>query len=439
MYETSIITPARHDAHPQDRSDEARRSCDVEVLGAAPDPGGRNLRHARKRRALARPVGDAVGRCRREVARACRDARHGVPPRPPRVSTCRRLARGEADLLDAYVRDACPRRGSREIEGDGRDRNDIRRWRCRSRERSLGMATGAMSGSHRMPAADRAGSPPETSSREGLGGHRRVKQEIGDDSPLLARQAARRAGRDTGLRRAVPRRADRREVPPLSGRGRRRKADGTRPRGPSGSQVRVAIGCDGRGRSHSSRLGPGKPGEPGTRAAYAGHIQRGSHPARDMERSHEALVREPGLTGEARDPRRTRTLPDKEDPPRGASEPCYLPGLFPSSHSGFDRARSGGVSRPVPRDDEPSRREDGEGCPRARPRNVLRTCAEVPRVLPKEDQLKGNSVLLGTHNQQRRILKEKRLFGVFGGWHGLGRTVSRTPSGSLGYHPVVML
>ena len=31
-------------------------------------------------------------------------------------------------------------------------------------------------------------------------------------------------------------------------------------------------------------------------------------------------------------------------------------------------------------------------------------CAEVPRVLPKEDQLKGNSVLLGTHNQQRRIL-----------------------------------
>ena len=154
MYETSIITLARHNAHPQDRSDEARRSCDVEVLGAAPDPGGRNLRHARKRRALARPVGDAVGRCRREVARACGDARHGVPPRPPRVSTCRRLARGEADLLDAYVRDACPRRGSREIEGDGRDRNDIRRWRCRSCKRSFSVTTGTIFESHRMPAAD---------------------------------------------------------------------------------------------------------------------------------------------------------------------------------------------------------------------------------------------------------------------------------------------
>ena len=219
MHETSTVTPARHDAHPQDRPDGARRSCDVEVLGAAPDPGGRDLRHARKRGAPARPVGDAVGRCRREVARTCGDARHGVPPRPPRVSTCRRLARGEADLPDARVRDACPRRGSREAGGDGRDRNDARRWRCRSRGRSLGVATGAMSGSHRMPAAGRAGSPPETPSREGLGGHRRVKQGIGDDSPLLARQAARRAGRDTGLRRAVPRRAGRREVPSALGQG----------------------------------------------------------------------------------------------------------------------------------------------------------------------------------------------------------------------------
>ena len=129
---------------------------------------------------------------------------------------------------------------------------------------------------------------------------------------------------------------------PLSGRDQRRKADGTRPRGPSGNQIRVAIGRDGRGRSHSSRLGLGKPGEPGTRAAYAGHIQRGSHPARDMEGSHEALVREPGPTEEAHDPRRTRTLPDKENPLHEVNELCYLPGLFPSSHSGFDRARSGG-------------------------------------------------------------------------------------------------
>ena len=68
--------------------------------------------------------------------------------------------------------------------------------------------------------------------------------------------------------------------------------------------------------------------------------------------------------------------------------------------------RGRGVSRPVPRDDEPSRREDGEGCLRARPRNAFPIYVEIPRVLPKEDQLKGNSVLLGTHNQQRRIFKK---------------------------------
>ena len=61
-----------------------------------------------------------------------------------------------------------------------------------------------------------------------------------------------------------------------------------------------------------------------------------------MEGSHEALVREPGLTEEAHDSKRTRTLPDKENPPREVNEPCYLPGLFLNSHPGFDRARSGG-------------------------------------------------------------------------------------------------
>lgn len=131
---------------------------------------------------------------------------------------------------------------------------------------------------------------------------------------------------------------------PPSGRGRRRKADGTKPRGPSGNQICIAIGCDGRGRSFFSRLGLGKPSEPGTRAAYAGHIQRGSHLTRDMERSHKVLVRELELTEEAHDSKRIKTLPDKENPLHEVNELCYLPGLFPSSHSGFDRARSGGVS-----------------------------------------------------------------------------------------------
>ena len=251
---------------------------------------------------------------------------------------------GEADFFNAYVRDACPRCGSREAGGNGRDRNDIRRWRCRSRERSLGVTTGAMSGSHRMPAADRAGSRPRRPRARAWEGTAGPSGRPGTTPPCWpARPLAAPVGTRGCVAPSRDARADERCHPP-SGRDRRRKADGTRPRGPSGSQACVAIGRDGRGRSHSSRLGPGKPCGPGTRAAYAGHIQRGSHLTRDMERSHKVLVREPGLTEEAHDPRRTRTLPDKENPPREVNEPCYLPGLFPSSHSGFDRARSGGVS-----------------------------------------------------------------------------------------------
>ena len=251
---------------------------------------------------------------------------------------------GEADFLDAYVRDACPRCGSREIEGNGRDRNDIRRWRCRSRERSLGVTTGTIFESHRMPAADRAGSPLETSSCEGLEGIARSNRRSETTPPCwLAKLFAVLAGTRDCVVLSGNARADEKYYPP-SGKDQRRKADGTKPRGLSRNQIRVANGRDGRGRSFFSRLGPGKPSEPGTRAAYAGHIQRGSHPARDMEGSHKVLVREPGLTEEAHDSKRTRTLPDKENPPREASEPCYLPGLFPSSHSGFDRARSGGIS-----------------------------------------------------------------------------------------------
>lgn len=246
---------------------------------------------------------------------------------------------GEADFFNAYVRDACPRRGSREAGGDGRDRNDARRWRCRSRERSLGVATGAMSGSHRMPAADRAEFLLEMLSCESLKGIARSNRRSETTPPYwLAKLFAVLAGTRDCVVLSGNVWIDER-CHPLSGKDQRRKADGTKPRGLSGSQICIAIGCDGKGRSFFSRLGLGKPSESGARAAYAGHIQRGSHLIHDMERSHKVLVRESGLTEEAHDPRRTRTLPDKENPPHGASEPCYLPGLFPSSHSGFDRAR----------------------------------------------------------------------------------------------------
>lgn len=223
--------------------------------------------------------------------------------------------------------------------GDGRDRNDIRRWRCRSCKRSFSVTTGTIFESHRMPAADWTEFLLEMLSCESLKGIARSNRRSETTPPYwLAKLFAVLAGTRDCVVLSGNVWIDEKYYP-LSGKDQRRKADGTKPRGLSRNQIRVAIGCDGKGRSFFSRLGLGKPSESRTRAAYAGHIQRGSHLARDMEGSHEVLVREPGLTEEAHDPRRTRTLPDKENPLHEASELCYLPGLFLNSHSGFDRAR----------------------------------------------------------------------------------------------------
>ena len=245
---------------------------------------------------------------------------------------------GEADFLDAYVRDACPRRGSREAEGNGRDRNDIRRWRCRSRERSLRVTTGTIFESHRMPAADWTEFLLEMLSCESLKGIARSNRRSETTPPYwLAKLFAVLAGIQDCVVLSGNVWIDEKYYP-LSGKDQRRKADGTKPRGLSRNQIRVANGRDGRGRSFFSRLGLGKPSESRTRA-YAGHIQRGSHLIHDMERSHKVLVRELELTEEAHDSKRIKTLPDKENPLHEVNELCYLLELFLNSHSGFDRAR----------------------------------------------------------------------------------------------------
>lgn len=51
---------------------------------------------------------------------------------------------GEADFFNGYDRDACPRCGSPAIEGNGRDANGVRRWRCLSCGRAFNPATGTV-------------------------------------------------------------------------------------------------------------------------------------------------------------------------------------------------------------------------------------------------------------------------------------------------------
>ena len=246
---------------------------------------------------------------------------------------------GEADFFNAYVREACPRCGSREIEGNGKDPNGIRRWRCRSCRRSFSVTAGTIFESHRIPVADWTEFLLEMFSYESLKGITRSNRRSETTPPYwLAKLFAVLAGIQDDVVLSGNVQIDEKYYP-LSDKDQQRKADGTKPRGLSKNQICIAIGCDGKGRSFFSRLGLGKPSESRTRAAYASHIQKGSHLIHDMERSHKVLVRELDLTEEAHNSKLIKTLPDKENPLCEVNELCYLLELFLNSHSGFDGSR----------------------------------------------------------------------------------------------------
>ena len=249
---------------------------------------------------------------------------------------------GEADFLNAYVRDACPRCKSPEIEGNGRDSNGIRRWRCRSCGRSFSATTGTIFESHRIPVADWTEFLLETFSYESLKGMARSNRRSKTTPPYwLAKLFAVLSGIQDGVVLSGNVQIDEKYYP-LPDSEQRRRADGTKPCGLSRNLICIAVGCDDGGRSFFSRMGLGKPSEARARAAYAGHIAEGSHLIHDKERSHRVLVRELALTSEAHDSRLIRKLPDKDNPLRDVNELCFLLELFLNSHSGFDRDRLDG-------------------------------------------------------------------------------------------------
>lgn len=246
---------------------------------------------------------------------------------------------GEADFFNAYVRESCPRCKSSEIEGNGKDPNGIRRWLCKSCNRSFNVTTGTIFESHRIPVADWTEFLLEAFSYESLKGMARSNRRSKTTPPYwLAKLFAVLSGIQDGVVLSGNVQIDEKYYP-LSDAEQRRKPDGTKYRGLSRNQICIAVGCDDSGRSFFSRLGLGKPSEARTRAAYASHIREGSHLVHDMERSHRVLVSELSLTDEAHNSKLIKSLPDKENPLADVNELCFLLELFLNSHSGFDRSR----------------------------------------------------------------------------------------------------
>ena len=407
MHETSTVTPARHDARPSARPPG---------WGAALLRCGSPWCRARPWRQGPPPCAEARG------AGSPRRRRRGTMPARGR-SDLRRRSSWRATATSTGVDMPAPRPGGGGPPRRTRPGRVPETWVPRGRGRREGPER------RQAPAVPVPRTPP----RRGHRGHVRIPPHAcGRSGGVPARDALAR-----GPGRAPPgQTGDRRRLPPAGPPGRSpcRPGHGAASCCPATCGSTRSTTRSRAGTSDARRTGRGHAGRRGTRSVSpsaatggAGRTPRASawgsqaSPGRGRRMratSRGAPTRHATWRGATR---RSSGSPGRRRRPttrggQGHSRTRRIHYTRSTSYAtcrGCSRARipdstgrGRGVSRPVPRDDEPSRREDGEGCLRARPRNAFPIYVEMPRALPKEDQLKGNSVLLGTHNQQRRIFKK---------------------------------
>ncbi|WP_288219369.1 hypothetical protein [uncultured Adlercreutzia sp.] len=316
----------------------------MEVLGVAVPPGSEDFHHERKREA-APPgaVGHAVGRRRRRRAVPGREDRQGLPPRHLRLPPRRAGLVGEAAFFNGYGRDACPRCGSPRIQGNGRDANGVRRWRCLSCGRAFNPATGTVFDGRKLPVADWTEFLLEVFSYGSLAGSARSGRRSATTPPYwLAKLLAVLEGVQEGAVLAGRVEIDE-MMHPLPLADQPRMPDGSKvPGGFSKGKHCIGIGCDGSGAAVFADEGLGKTSGARTLAAFGGHVARGSTLVHDMENGHNRLVRELGLRSERHNAKLLRGVPDSENPLAAVNRLCFLLRLFLDSHTGCDRAMLGG-------------------------------------------------------------------------------------------------
>ena len=118
--------------------------------------------------------------------------------------------------------------------------------------------------------------------------------------------------------------------------GERKQQNGGALRGLSRNQICIGIACDA-ANTYCMVEGLGKPSTSGTLAAFRSHIQPGALLVHDMEKSHNALVRELHLNSEAYPSVQLKNMPDKDNPLRHVNHKCFLLKAFLNAHAGFDR------------------------------------------------------------------------------------------------------
>lgn len=246
----------------------------------------------------------------------------------------------DAAFFNGYVRDACPRCGSRDLVRRGRGRNGLVRWLCNGCLRYFTPVTGTIFEDHKLPVSSWVEFLLELFSYESLEGITRQNRRSPTTVPYwLAKTFAILEGiqDDVVLRGRVQ--ADETYYPIPLAEAEKGK-NGLRP-GLSRNKICIAVACEevrgGAGRSIYEVCGRGKPSGKRALDAYGPHIEGGATLVHDKERSHNLVVRERGLLSEAYNSRDLSGLPDKDNPLREVNRLCFLLKVFLERHNGFDR------------------------------------------------------------------------------------------------------
>lgn len=245
---------------------------------------------------------------------------------------------GEAELLNSCEPGACPWCGSGAFKRDGRDRNGVQRYRCRSCGRSFTPATGTIFDTRRPPVSEWAMFLPKPLGSEGEAACARDHLRSSSTPPCWVAKLFLVLAGCQGAARLPGRVWIDETCRPVDRAERVRREDGTELRGLSRNKMCMGVGTDAHGSTPYLHEGRGKTSRARTEAAFGGHIARRSTLVHDREGSHNVLVGRLSLRSEAHDARECARLPDRENPLDMVNQECNPLKKFLRAHTGFRAA-----------------------------------------------------------------------------------------------------
>ena len=243
----------------------------------------------------------------------------------------------EADLLNAYSPDCCPRCGSTHFVKHGKYRNGLVRYSCHDCHRNFSITTGTVFQDHKLSISEWI---------------EFLLNLFGYSSINLNSKMNKNASTTTKywIKKVFLLLEDYQSDIVLEGKVwidefyysvvRKElvyKENGKLPRGLSRNKYCVGLGCDNNGSFIAFVEGKAKTSVRKTLDTYQAHIKEGSTLNHDSEHSHEALVDLLGLKSNVYPTKETKLLEDQKNPMKEINHVCSALRSFLDSHPGFKR------------------------------------------------------------------------------------------------------